>query len=86
MVYAPRVGIYLWGLVLGIFLLYLLGRYVQRQLMVHKLNMARISPEELKQKINTVENLLILDVRNPIEYHNDPRIIPGARLPALGKI
>jgi len=40
--------------------------------------MARITPEELKQKLDAAEDLLILDVRNALEFETDPQMIPGA--------
>jgi membrane protein DedA with SNARE-associated domain len=76
--YVSRVGVFLWGLIIFILLLYMVGHYVQRQRIAHQLHMARISPEELKQKMEASEELLILDVRNPIEFNNDPQMIPGA--------
>jgi rhodanese-related sulfurtransferase len=40
--------------------------------------MAQIRAEELKEKMDRGEDLAILDVRHPVEFHADPRVIPGA--------
>jgi len=76
--YVSQVGIFLWGIVAGSLLVYIFWKYAQRQRFLHRLRMARITPEELKQKLDAAEDLLILDVRNALEFETDPQMIPGA--------
>jgi len=76
--YVSRVGIFLWGIVAGTLFVYIFWKYAQRQRFLHRLRTARITPEELKQKLDAAEDLLILDVRNALEFEADPQMIPGA--------
>ena len=39
----------------------------------------RISPEELKQKLDSGEDIAIIDVRHALDFEADPYIIPGAQ-------
>jgi rhodanese-related sulfurtransferase len=45
---------------------------------LRKLKIARITPEELKQRIDTGENLVIVDLRHALEFDENPETIPGA--------
>ena len=52
------------------------------------LRIARITPEELKSKLDAGEDLMILDVRHSVEFKAEPQTIPGALflpLEQLGK-
>jgi hypothetical protein len=40
---------------------YILWKYIQRQRFLHQLTIARITPEEVKQRLDAGEDLLILD-------------------------
>jgi rhodanese-related sulfurtransferase len=42
------------------------------------LRIARITPEELKSKLDAGEEPLILDVRHTLEFKAEPQTIPGA--------
>jgi rhodanese-related sulfurtransferase len=42
------------------------------------LNIARITPEEVKQRLDVGEDILILDLRDTLEFEIEPRTIPGA--------
>ncbi|HWU36357.1 MAG TPA: VTT domain-containing protein, partial [Candidatus Acidoferrum sp.] len=53
-------------------------KYAQRRHFLRQLRMARIRAEELKEKMDQGEDLMIFDVRHPLEFHADPRVIPGA--------
>ena len=53
-------------------------KYLQRNSSLRQMQMARIAAEELKQKIDRGEDLAIFDVRHPMEFHADPRVIRGA--------
>jgi membrane protein DedA with SNARE-associated domain len=76
--YATRLGTSLVGLVFGILAAYIIWKYGQRQRFLHRLQIARITPEELKQKLNAGEEIMVLDVRHPFEFAAEPRTIPGA--------
>ncbi|MBI4764265.1 MAG: VTT domain-containing protein [Deltaproteobacteria bacterium] len=84
--YTELIGSIFWGGIFGIFFLTILWKYVGRQRFLKQFRSARISPEELKQKIETDQELLILDVRNILELEADPQIIPGALVLPLEKL
>ncbi len=57
---------------------YMLWKYIQRKRFLHRLAIARITPEEVKQRLDGGEDLLILDLRDALEFEIEPRTIPGA--------
>jgi rhodanese-related sulfurtransferase len=42
------------------------------------LRISRISPKELKQKLDAGEILTIVDLRHSVDFEADPELIPGA--------
>jgi membrane protein DedA with SNARE-associated domain len=77
-IYAGRLGISLVGLLLGGLAAYIVWKYIRRQRFLHRLRIARITPEELKQKLDFGEVVMVLDVRHPLEFAAEPQTIPGA--------
>ncbi len=75
-------GIWLLATLVGVLLAglgaYLLWKILARLRFLRRLRGARISPEELKRKIESGEDLLIVDLRHPLEFDADPVLIPGA--------
>src|SRR5205823_8654090 len=67
------------GLVVGLVALYIGYKYYQRQRLLKELRMARITVDELHQKLETGENPIILDLRSHAELERDPSLIRGAR-------
>jgi membrane protein DedA with SNARE-associated domain len=57
---------------------YIVWKYIQRRRFLKQLFVMRISPEELKGKMDAGEDVLILDVRHVLEFEAEPQIIPGA--------
>ena len=53
------------GVVVGLAALYIGYKYYQRQRLLNELRMARITVDELHQKQEAGENLIILDLRSP---------------------
>lgn len=76
--YAERTGSYLGVILAGGLAAIILGKYVRRLRFLHQLRISRISPEELKQKMEKSEPLVILDVRHALEVEAEPYEIPGA--------
>ena len=64
-------------LVLGL-ALYIAWKYIQRRRFLSQLRIARISPEELKKKLDAGEAITIIDVRHALEFEAEPQTIPGA--------
>ena len=70
------------GLVLTILFIGLAGfiayKYYHRQKFMRHLRMAKITVDELKQRMDDGEALSVVDVRHPLSLELDPETIPGA--------
>ncbi len=76
--YMGRMGTWVGVLVGSVFALYIAYKYIQRRRFYRQLRIARISPDVLKQRLDNNEELLIVDLRHPVEWPEG--FIPGARL------
>jgi membrane protein DedA with SNARE-associated domain/rhodanese-related sulfurtransferase len=81
--YADQLGTMLLAvLFLGGFVGYLVRKNLRRQQFLRQLQMARITPEELKRKLEEGEVVAVVDVRHPLDFLPEPYTIPGAiRIP-----
>ncbi|NDQ58498.1 MAG: sulfurtransferase [Acidipila sp.] len=78
-VHAERLGaglVVILALALGAFIAW---KYTRRRGFMRELRLARITPEELSEKIKAGEDLVILDLRGSVSFEADPETIPGAR-------
>jgi membrane protein DedA with SNARE-associated domain/rhodanese-related sulfurtransferase len=66
------------SLILGVLALYIGYKFWQRQRLLRELRMARISVDELREKLDAGENLVILDLRSSAALLEDPLVIRGA--------
>jgi membrane protein DedA with SNARE-associated domain len=66
-------------ILVGIFGAYIGYKFVVRQRFLRELRIARITVEELKEKIDSGEDLVIVDLRHSVDFEADPEVIPGAR-------
>jgi len=57
---------------------YIAYKFVARQRFLRELRIGRITAEELKQKIDAGEELVIVDLRHSVDFEADPHTIPGA--------
>ena len=57
---------------------YVVYKFIARQKFLRELRIARISPEELKEKLDAGEILTIVDLRHSMDFEADPETIPGA--------
>ncbi len=81
--YAATMGSALFLLVAGGLSMYILRKYSLRRRFLRQPFVARITPEELKQKLDSGEGIVIIDVRHTLDFEADPSIIPGAlRIPS----
>ncbi|HTP05109.1 MAG TPA: VTT domain-containing protein [Nitrospirota bacterium] len=76
--YAEGMGKTLSVLVVGALALYILRKYSLRRRFLRELFVARITPEELKQKMDAGEDIVVIDVRHSLDFEAEPYIIPGA--------
>jgi membrane protein DedA with SNARE-associated domain len=71
-------GAWIGGIIPMIFTAYIFWKYIQRTRFLHQLAVTRITPEEVKQRLDAGEDLLILDLRHTLEFDAEPYTIPGA--------
>ncbi len=57
---------------------YIGWKFFNRQRFLSKLKIARITPEELKEKLDAGEDILIVDLRHSLDFEAQPETIPGA--------
>lgn len=71
-------GEWLLVLLLAAFAGYILWKFYNRQKFLRKMKIARITPEELKEKIDAGEDVIIVDLRHSLDFDANPETIPGA--------
>jgi len=59
-------------------LLYIGWKYLNRRRFLHGLRIARITPNELHQRMGRGENVVVVDLRHSMEFESEPETIPGA--------
>jgi membrane protein DedA with SNARE-associated domain len=74
--YASRMGSGLLILVVSLFALWICWKFAQRRRFRKQLNVARITPEELRDRLDAGEDLVIVDLRARLD--EDSGTIPGA--------
>ena len=57
---------------------YIMWKYFQRQRFLHRLRISRISPQELMDRLRVGEEVMIVDLRQPLDIETQPYMIPGA--------
>ncbi|AXC14367.1 DedA protein [Acidisarcina polymorpha] len=66
----------------GLFALAVVGLLVYRvwkqQAFLKQVRTARLEPEELKRMLDSGKPVFIVDLRHPLDYLPDPRVLPGA--------
>jgi membrane protein DedA with SNARE-associated domain len=76
--YAGGMGKSLSVLVAGGLTIYVLWKYSLRRRFLKQHVMARITPDELKRRLDAGENITIIDVRHSLDLEAEPYVIPGA--------
>lgn len=75
---AARLGGWLLVILIGGAAGYITWKYYQRQRFLRELRIARITAQELKQKIDAGEALVVVDLRHRIDFEAEPEAIPGS--------
>jgi len=57
---------------------YVLWKWQNRERFLRKLRIARITPEELKRRIDAQEDVIVVDLRQSLEFDAEPLTISGA--------
>ena len=65
---------------------YIAWKYFQRRRFIRSLRIARITPEDLRKKIESGEEVVVVDLRGSLDFEAEPRTIPGAIRLAPDKI
>jgi membrane protein DedA with SNARE-associated domain/rhodanese-related sulfurtransferase len=68
----------LFALLLAALAAYVGWKFINRRRFLRKLRIARITPEELKHKMDSSEDVVIVDLRHAVEFTAEPETIPGA--------
>jgi membrane protein DedA with SNARE-associated domain len=76
--YAARLGGSLLVLLIALLGAYIAYKFIARQRFLRELRIGRITPEELKTKLDAGEELIIVDLRHSLDFEADPETIPGA--------
>lgn len=58
----------------------LIWRMVRQKMFLREIRMARIFPDELKAQLERGDEVVVVDLRHPLDYLPDPRTLPGALL------
>lgn len=73
-----RVGEWMLVLFVGTVVGYIFWKYRERRKFIEQVKGDRISPDELKHKLEANEPVTIIDLRHPLDTLTDPRTLPGA--------
>ncbi len=76
--HAASLGGWLAVILIGALVSYLSYKYLARKRFMRELRIARITVQELKQKLDAGEELVIVDLRHSMDFEADPETIPGA--------
>jgi membrane protein DedA with SNARE-associated domain len=71
-------GGWLLVLIVGSLAAYIGYKFVARQRFLRELRIARITVDELKEKIDAGEQITIVDLRHSLDFEAEPEVIPGA--------
>jgi membrane protein DedA with SNARE-associated domain/rhodanese-related sulfurtransferase len=71
-------GGYLFALLLAALGIYIVWKWQNRKRFIQKLRIARITPEELKQRMDASEDVIVVDLRHSVEFDAEPQTISGA--------
>jgi len=76
--HALRLGTGLLVLLLVALAGYIGWKYLHRRRFLRELRIARITPEELKRKLDAGEDVVVVDLRHSYDFEAEPGTIPGA--------
>ena len=75
---AATLGGGLLAILFGSLALWIVYKFVHRRRFLRQLRVARISPDELKEKLDAGEDVVVVDLRHDLDFAADPVLIPGA--------
>ena len=77
--YLRRMGSGLFLALMALLAAYIGWKYYQRHRFIHDLRVARVTPEKLREMLDSGGDTVIVDLRRMLEVRNDPVKLPGAR-------
>jgi hypothetical protein len=63
---------------LGLLALYIAWKYYQRRSFIRDLRVSRVTPQELREMLDSGTDVAIVDLRRALEVKHDPFKLPGA--------
>jgi len=75
---AGRFGAGLLAVLLGALACWIGWKFIRRQRFIRTLRMDRITPDELKRRLDAGGEVVVVDLRGSLEFEADPQTIPGA--------
>ena len=75
---ALRLGGWLVALLVAGLVAYIAWKYIERRRFIRKLRIARITPQELMEKLEAGEDVVVVDLRHSIELEGNGVTLPGA--------
>jgi membrane protein DedA with SNARE-associated domain len=75
---SPEIGRFVFEAGMALLMVNIGIKYIRKQRFLQELEKARISPQDLRQMLDSGENPVILDLRHPLDSVTDPRTLPGA--------
>lgn len=75
---AFALGTGLLALLLGSLGSYVTWKFFKRRRFMRELRIARITPEELKRRLDAGDDVVIVDLRHSLDFEAEPQTIPGA--------
>lgn len=75
---AVRFGVAAVALLVFALTLYIARKYHQRRKFLRQLRADRITPEELNSKMAAGEEMIVVDLRHPLDFEREPSKLPGA--------
>lgn len=76
--YAARVGWWFGGILITGLAVYFVAKFIARKRFMKGLRIARIDPEDLKTLLDAGEDILIVDLRDQLDFDANPHSIPTA--------
>ncbi|MEK6576059.1 MAG: DedA family protein/thiosulfate sulfurtransferase GlpE [Nitrospirota bacterium] len=76
--YLARFGIWFLIFLATVMAGYIFYRYIRRQRILRELNIPKISTDDLKMMLDSNEDVMIFDLRSPLDIAASPYAIPGA--------
>ena len=71
-------GFSMFAILGGALAAYIAWKYIQRRRFIRSLRIARITPDELKRKIEAGDEVVVVDLRGSLDFEAEPSTIPGA--------